>query len=348
MHRQAAKGLVPDVDFFNEAENTAQRLLWRVTRGYALLADMNVELWVLGSGVQAEALIVQAARNWWGAPRQHARPELVIHLCAEDAISSVARIQSLWPEVRTACRLEAHAVPAEVAATTGAITNPSAVFVLLASQERAIETGIRLIEETAAAHVVVAANPRYRPRVDTDRLVLFDPVAYGLESDVLLFATYELLARMIHAHYLTTRLRPDGTLEPELNPLGPGHEWTALDTFWRASNRDAARFVVPNLLDADFRIHRLSGRNDVDPFTSPFDTSTLEGMAEREHERWRQFMTTEGWRPGQHNDTVARTRTDLVPWSDASAEARAYTCTAVSDYPRLLAQLGYEVRPPGR
>src|SRR5439155_21201529 len=47
----------PDLDFFNEAENVAQRLLWKVTRGYAAVDDDGFDLWVLGSGALAEALI---------------------------------------------------------------------------------------------------------------------------------------------------------------------------------------------------------------------------------------------------------------------------------------------------
>ena len=49
-------------------------------------------------------------------------------------------------------------------------------------------------------------------------------------------------------------------------------------------------------------------------------------------------------RVGPSADSALRTRPDLLPWPDASDAARAYTCNAIADYPRLLAQLGYEVR----
>lgn len=348
LRRRDEEGVAPDVDFFNEAENAAQRLLWKATRGFALQEGHTVELWILGSGSLAEALIVQAARNWWGLPSEQLRPDLVIHLCSEDAETSATRLEALWPEVNAACRIERHAGPPEVAARGDFASPPHTVFVLVSDQDRAVEMAIRLVEQTSVPHVAVAAEPRYRPMVKSDRLLLFDPTAYGLESDVLLFDTYELFARMIHAHYLTTRLRPDGSLEPAVDRLDPGHEWGALDAFWRASNRDAARFVVPNLQDEGFGIRRLgahtAGGAENQPLTR-FGTAQLEAMAEREHERWRRFMAAEKWRLGPTKDSSLRTRPDLLPWSDASKAARTYTCDSIGDYPRLLAQLGYEVRP---
>ena len=63
---------------------------------------------------------------------------------------------------------------------------------------------------------------------------------------------------MIHEHYLESRLSPDGEIAPTADPFHPGQEWTALDPFWRESNRDAARFVVPNLLESGYDIRRRS------------------------------------------------------------------------------------------
>lgn len=341
-------GTAPDLDFFNEAENVAQRLLWKVTRGYAAVGDDAIDLWVLGSGALAEALIVQATRNWWGMPQARRRPALAVHVFCEDAADLVARVEASWPETTGACRVEAHAGPAEVATSRDPAARraaePHAVFVLVEPQERAVQLGLRLIEETSVPHVVVAGDPRFEPRIGTSRLLMFDPVAYGLETDVLLFDTYELLARMVHEHYtLRGRVRSDGSLEPVSDPFDAGHEWSALDPFWRASNRDAARFVVPNLQAAGLGIERLAPCADsAEPMT--LDASRIGEMAEREHERWRRFMVGHGWRYGRQRDAAERTNPNLVPWADADAAARTYTCTAVSEYPRLLAQLGSQIR----
>ena len=347
-----APGVGPDVDFFNEAENVAQRLLWKATRSFAGVGDGSVDLWILGSGALAEGLIVQAARNWWGLPESRTRPALAIHVFSEDAADLIARIDASWPEVAGACRLEAHGGPPEVA-TSRDITarpkvEPHVAFVLVEAQERAVQIGLRLLDETSIPRVAVAGDPDFQARVVATRLELFDPLRYGLESGVLLFDTYELFARMFHEHYtLHARVRGDGSLEPASDdPLDPKHEWNALDELWRASNRDAARFVVPNLRAAGFGVERLSASGD-SPQVVRLDPLTIEAMAEREHERWRRFMTAHGFRHGSKRDLTLRTNPDLLPWAEASEGARDYTRTTVAEYTRLLAQLGYQVHAGG-
>ena len=54
---------------------------------------------------------------------------------------------------------------------------------------------------------------------------MFDPVNFGLDSDILLLDTYDQLARMIHELYLEKRLSPDGEIEPTPDPFHPGQEW---------------------------------------------------------------------------------------------------------------------------
>jgi len=71
----------------------------------------------------------------------------------------------------------------------------------------------------------------------------------------------------------------------------------------------------------------------------------IEELAEGEHERWRAFMAAHGFRYGANHDDVARTRPGLVPWADASERDREYTRSHVSQYPRLVAQLGYRIQP---
>jgi hypothetical protein len=167
-------------------------------------------------------------------------------------------------------------------------------------------------------------------------------VNFGLDSDILLLDSYDQLARMIHELYLEKRLSPNGEIEPAPDPFHPGREWNELDPFWRESNRDAARFVVPNLLQSGYDIRR---RTTAAAVLDAFDDARTEDMAEREHERWLRFMTDRGWTfaPGPR-DSDRRTNPGLVPWAEADEGARSYSCESVRDYPRLLAQLGYRVR----
>jgi hypothetical protein len=210
-----------------------------------------------------------------------------------------------------------------------------------------VQLGLRLAEQSSIPHVVAAATDPYSERLGHPRLLLFDPSSYGLGSDVLLFDTYELLGRMIHEHYvLQHALRPDGSIDAQDDddPLGTRREWTALDPLWKLSNRRAAGFVVPNLRRSGLRLTRLSAGADDDARWFPGDDSArVEEMAAREHERWRAFMESEGFTLGPKSNPERR-RPDLRPWADVPEATRAYTRTQVLEYPRLLAQLGFEIR----
>ncbi len=334
----------PDIDFFNEWENTAQRLLWNVMRGYAL-SDDDVDLWIVGGGPLAEALAVQAVRNWWGLPASRRQAHLSIHFFDEGASAERDRFAAVWPEAATSCTVTAHDGPPELALAYGRAPETrqaDAAFVLVDGRDRTLELGLRLSETRGSERVAIAVTGSTGEDLLTEDVTVFDPVNFGLDSDILLLDTYDQLARMIHELYLEARLSPDGAIEAAPDSFHPGHEWNALDPFWRESNRDAARFVVPNLLDAGYDIRR---RTTATAVLDTFDEARTEEMAKREHERWLRFMNGRGWSfaPGPRS-FERRTNPGLVPWSEADEGARSYSCESVRDYPRLLAQLGYQVR----
>lgn len=351
-HRPTAAAPIAEVDYFNEAENAAQRVLWKVTRAFALATDAPVELWVLGTTGLAEALVVQVARNWWGS---RARPDLLIRMFGEKADAAQARMTATWPELAGAGRLEAVNAPPEAAIAPAAARGaaaPDAAFVVVEGEERAIQIGLRLATQSDIPAVVVAATDLDTARIAHPRLTFFDPASYGLGGDVLLFDTYELLGRMIHEHYvLRHALQPDGELVSEdawdADALETRREWNDLDPLWKLSNRRSAAFVVPNLLQEGLRIGSLSAAPDDAPgrWVPRDDPGRVEAMAEREHDRWRAFMGGEGFEDGPRCNSPRR-RPALVPWSALDAETREYTCSQVREYPRLLAQLGFEIRRP--
>jgi RyR domain len=102
-----------------------------------------------------------------------------------------------------------------------------------------------------------------------------------------------------------------------------------------------ARALVPNLRTSGYELERLGAR--AMPTQPSVADDDVDALAEREHERWRRFMTAHGWRPGPVRDLALRSNPDLVPWRDASSEGKDYTRQTVQEYPRLLAQLGYQL-----
>jgi hypothetical protein len=324
----------PDVDFFNESENVAQRMLWKATHSYELAAAPSATLWVIGTGLLAEALIVQAARQWLGRTDLGEFRHLTIHLFAENAHDEARRIEALWPEVSVASTIEPHSGPPETASRCDAPVD--AAFVIIDRAEQSAAITFRLVDETSAPCIVVTIDKRARALFGSDRVLTFDPIADGLESDELLFDSYELMARMAHTHYLEA----NPPLRAGIEPDKPAHEWRDLNDFWRASNRDAARFVITNLAQSGFRIFSLRGDANG---PSPLEPTVVDALAAREHDRWRSFMARCGWTYGTTRDDTKRKRPDLVAWPDASPDSREYTCEFVRTYPRLLMQLGYEI-----
>jgi hypothetical protein len=328
----------PDIDYFNEWENTAQRLIWDALRGYAETPG-DVELWVAGGGPLAEALVVQAVRTWRGLDPARTDARLAIHVFDERAGDQRDRFAAAWPEAARACDLHAHDGAPELMlahARRTEVGHASAVFVLVGGRDRALELGLRLRELDAATPIAVAIPDSWEQTPDVGgALLLFDPVATGVGSDILFLDTYASLARMGHERYLNRH----GIVTDE-DGKGAHREWDDLEPMWRESNRDSARFVVPNLLMSKFDL--------VVPTESPihveeFGDDETEAMAAREHDRWRAFMAARGWSYGPVRDDDERTNPDLRPWDEVSEGAREYTRVVVRDYPRLLAQLGYEV-----
>jgi hypothetical protein len=269
----------------------------------------------------------------------------------EQATEITERILSRWPEIKHAGKVIAHAGPPECSLEPSgpiASARPRGVFVLLDDEEEALHLGRRFVEETSVPRIAVGATSRYPPGVADPRMLFFDRVSYGLESDALMFDTYELMGRMIHErHNLRDRVRSDGTLE--LGTMqGTAREWHDLAPLWRASSRSAARFVVPNLQLAGFKVVALGAVGwsfgDVLP---TFTDEQVEGMAAREHQRWLKFMTVRGWTHGSVADDEKMTRPGLVPWEDVPAHDQGLTRAQVCLSPLLLAQLGYRVVPAG-
>ena len=214
----------PDVDFFNEWENTAQRLLWNVMRGYTL-SDDDVDLWIVGGGPLAEALAVQSVRNWWGLPASRRRTRLAIHLFDDGASAERDRFAAVWPEAAASATLIAHDGPPELVLAYG--RNPDtrqadAAFVLVDGRDRTLELGLRLSESRCTERVAIAVTGSTAEDLPTEDVTVFDPVNFGLDSDILLLDTYDQLARMIHELYLEKRLSPDGRNRAGSRRVPPG------------------------------------------------------------------------------------------------------------------------------
>ena len=165
-------------------------------RGYAL-SDDDVDLWIVGGGPLAEAITVQAVRNWWGLPVGRRHGHLSIHRFDDDASTQRDRFAAVWPEAATSCTLTAHDGPPELALTyarTADVRRADAAFVLVDGRDRTLELGLRLSETGSTQHVAISVTGSTGGGLLTDDVTVFDPVNFGLDSDILLLDTYDQLA----------------------------------------------------------------------------------------------------------------------------------------------------------
>ena len=130
-------------------------------------------------------------------------------------------------------------------------------------------------------------RPAARPLFGSDRVLTFDPIADGLESDELLFDSYDLMARMAHTHYLEQHAPLPAGVEPE----NPTHEWPTQRVLASLEPR-TRRVRAPEPCSI-----RIYDREPPRPHRHRLCTRPGGGRRPRgsEHERWRSFMTRCGW-----------------------------------------------------
>ncbi len=75
-----------------------------------------------------------------------------------------------------------------------------------------------------------------------------------------------------------------------------------------------------------------------------FTSEEIEFMAELEHERWNQERLKEGWQLGPERNVEKKISPYLVPWSELPDEIREYDRETVRSIPKLLSQVGVEIR----
>jgi hypothetical protein len=113
-------------------------------------------------------------------------------------------------------------------------------------------------------------------------------------------------------------------------PPPPAQPWSMLPDQFRVSNRRVASHIRAKTFAAGFDLGQWldeedGGRmtHDLPPAGAVFlteDAGFMAGMARLEHYRWMLDRFFDGWRLGPR-DNYARTRADLIPFDQLSAEA---------------------------
>jgi voltage-gated potassium channel Kch len=221
---------------------------------------------------------------------------------------------------------------------------PSTAVVCLDEANATIEVALQL-RESARAHgamVVAALNEPGALAGVLDRMR--DPDSTRLRAVSLpeLTCTLELVtgglteqvAREIHEAYRRERAAEGESADAALPP------WETLSEDLRESNRHQALDSVEKLrsIGCAFVVS-----DDPRRFEFSFSPDEVELLARREHERWLDERTRQGWRSGPVRDREQRISPDIKSWEELDERAREKDRQAVRQIAEIFGRAGYQI-----
>lgn len=304
-----------------------------------------VHLCVVGFGQMGESIALQAARLVHVANGSRLRVTIVDRKAEErrqrflgrcPGFTSVADLDVLEGDVEYAEVLERIEAWGQ---DSGRLLN---IAVCLDDDRRGIACGLTLVERLRGRQVPVRVRMSQEAGMSalvhgtgeghwTGQISVFGMLDRLCTGESVLGEELDLLARRTHEHYLKRKLA-------EGEPLGSRpamKEWSALDEFFRESNRQQADHIRVKLRAIGCRLESASP-SDAAPGTFAFTADEVELLARMEHDRWCARHLLEGWRRGDTRDDVAKTHPCLIPWEDLEERYRDNDRAAVRQIPELL------------
>jgi hypothetical protein len=145
----------------------------------------------------------------------------------------------------------------------------------------------------------------------------------------------EALAKALHQLYC------DNIRAGDHEPLG-SLVWAELTESQRENNRETARALPSAFERLGYELQRSTGAPHA---ATKLTRDEIERLAVVEHDRWARHKQAEGYVFGQPrcDDGHPLTHPDLVGWNKLDEHARAKDRIRISEAPRLLAEIGYEI-----
>ena len=145
----------------------------------------------------------------------------------------------------------------------------------------------------------------------------------------------EQVAQILHANYRreqAARARKD---DPALN------DWNDLAETYRHANRHQADHIITEIRQIGCEVYPVADRKIAE---MTFTDSEVEKLAEMEHGRWVVERLRNGWKLGDKRDVAKKTSPYLVEWSALTKEVKDWDRNIVQSFPKVLADVGLEVR----
>ncbi len=343
------------LEFFDIFERGARALLHDypyVSDGQDPI-DLPAHLVVIGAGRMGQALIAQAAMNWW-MERGEAGPRLRITVVDRQAQPKVELLRLRYPLLERACELTPWQMEVEspefqraeflLAPEDGC--QVAAVYVGLGSDSLGLLAGLALLEQLRSHRVPIVvcmesdsglATLLQGPPDGSGQLRAFTLLNRVCNLELLLGGTHALLARAIHEKYVHDQAGRGQTAQanPSMVP------WDELPESLKESNERAADHIGVKLRAVGYRLGPL-GDWGAERFR--FTAEEVELMARMEHDRFVEERRSQGWKSGPR-DAKRKTSPYLVPWEELPEDVRELDRDQVRGLPAFLARAGFQLYP---
>jgi hypothetical protein len=277
---------------------------------------------IIGMGKLGESLVLHAIQEW-RETNSSTKNRLQITIIDRDAKVKAESLRVRYPRLEQVCDL----IPLQMEVASPDylraeyLHHPSGesevkqIYVCLDDDSLGLQAGLSLIQQMKDHEIPIVIRMIEDSGLATllgddknyQHLHAFGLLNQTCTTDLLLGGTHEVLARELHAVYISEHTMPGAGVKKS-DALVP---WEQLPERLKESNRVQAANIGNTLAVCGYRITRL---RDWDASEMEFFPEEVEKMAHKEHERWCQERREAGWTKGSERDEQKKTNPDLVDW----------------------------------
>jgi hypothetical protein len=343
------------IEYFNVAELGAPTLLADYPafddQGKSPLGPPHIV--VVGLGEMGTKLVVHAARRWRSIPAARGK-RLRITAVDRQADARVALLNERHPRLADVCDLRPCRMDLDSAEFERADflfgrrgkSDVTGVYVCVGEDAVGLRAALHLRHRLGDRNVPIVVRTTQEEGVAAllggeDRGTFGNLRVFGLlnlvcRPDVLLAGQTELLARAIHADYVSHRRREGQSVETNPSMV----DWAQLPESLKESNRKQAA-------DISRKVESIGGEivpmTDWDAEPLVLTTDEIEPHAREEHERWRDERKAAGWRYAGARNDERKESPYLVEYEDLPEDIKEIDRAAVRGIPVFLAEIGFAV-----